>query len=79
MSAAFGGIWKKFLDLLPSDPRYTATVAAIKPRGQFVVNKSGTLVDVIGEGSYTVGMKVFVKGNKIESEAPNLPSYTVDV
>lgn len=79
MSAAFGGIWKKFLDLLPSDPRYTATVAAIKPRKQFVVSKAGTLVDVVGEGSYTVGMKVFVKGNRIESEAPDLPSYTLDV
>ena len=79
MAAAFGGIWKSFLGLLPSDPRYTATVVAIKPRKQFLVSKAGTLVDVVGEGSYTVGMKVFVKGNRIESEAPDLPSYTIDV
>ena len=79
MAAAFGGIWKSFLGLLPSDPRYVATVTAVKPRGVFTVNKAGTLVDVIGSGTHAIGVRVFVKGNKIESEAPNLTSYTVEV
>jgi hypothetical protein len=75
-----GGVWRKFLDLLPSEPRLVGVVAAVVSTGRFSVQLTGGgFVQVVGEGAYSVSDRVFIKGKKIESKAPALTSLTIEV
>ena len=78
--AALGGIWKKFLDLLPSTPRQVGTVVSVGTAGRYNVQLvGGGTITVRGEDGYQSGDRVFVAGDRIESKASTLPPVTIDV
>lgn len=78
--AVLGGVWKKFVDLLPKTPRYIGTVLAVTSPGRYSVQLvGGGLLQVIGSTEYQVADRVFVADKKIESKAPALTSITIEV
>lgn len=77
---ALGGIWKKFVDLLPKTPRYIGTVISVDSPGRFTVSLvGGGTLQVSGGSEYTVSDRVFVEGGKIVGEAPALTTLTIEV
>lgn len=78
--AVLGGIWKKFIDLLPSSPRYIGTIVTVDGDGMFTVQLlGGGLIQARGAESYKISDRVFLVDKKIESKAPNLPGITIEV
>ena len=56
----------------PAEPRYMGTVVAIHPNGTATVElHGGDLLTVRGD-TVAVGKNVFVTGNAIEAEAPEM-------
>jgi hypothetical protein len=80
MSAPLGGMWRKFLDLLPQSPRQVGTITALTGDGSYtaVLTGGGTL-QVLGAAGYSVGSQIFIKDGKIESKAPTLTSIVIEV
>ncbi len=79
-SASTGGLWRKFLDLLPQAPRSIATVTTGNANGKYTVTLAGGgTMQVLGQTGYQVADKVFVAGQKIEGKAPTLTAITIDV
>jgi hypothetical protein len=80
MMAVLGGIWKKFIDLLPRTPRYIGTVVTINSPGRYTVQLvGGGLLQVIGESNYQIPDRVFVADKKIEGKAPALTTETIEI
>ena len=79
--AILGSFWKRFVDLLPSSPRYVGTVVSVISPGRFNVQLAGGgIVQATGtDGEFNVADRVFVIDKKIEGKAPTLPSITIDV
>jgi hypothetical protein len=78
--AILGGIWKKFVDLLPKTPRYIGTVIAVTSPGRYVVQLvGGGTLTVLGSAEYQVSDRVFVADKKIEGKAPTLTAETIEV
>ena len=78
--AVLGGIWRKFVDLLPKTPRYIGTVTTVNSPGRYTVQLvGGGLLQVIGSNEYQVADRVFVADKKIEGKAPALTSTTIEV
>ena len=80
MPAPVGGIWKSFLDLIAGPPRQVATIALVEGSGRYIATlPGGTSLPVFGEGAYTVGTNVFIRGTQIEGTASSLTSVTIEV
>jgi hypothetical protein len=78
--AVLGGIWRKFVDLLPKTPRYIGTIVAVNSPGRYSVQLiGGGLLQAIGSTEYQVADRVFVADKKIEGKAPALTSTTIEV
>lgn len=77
---ALGGIWKKFLDLIPSTPRQVGEVISSLGGGRYIVTLvGGGTVEVRSGTAYSIGTKVFVVGKTIEGTAPTLTASVIDV
>lgn len=77
---ALGGFWKKFVELLPSTPRQTGEVIQVNGNGRYFVTLVGSgTVEVRSDTHYSVGDKVFVKGDVIEGAAPSLTQTIIEV
>lgn len=72
-------LWRRFQTLLPSDPLLVGEVVSHNADGTSTLQApDGAYLRVRGQG-VTVGLMAFVRGGRIEGEAPNLPDYEVDV
>lgn len=70
--------WAAWRNLLPQSPLLWATVIAVHADGTYTVEyPGGGLQRVAGEA--TVGSNVWVRGRRIEDEAPALPGYEITV
>lgn len=77
---ALGGIWKKFLDLIPTTPRQVGEVISAPGGGRYIVTLvGGGTVEVRSGTVYATGTKVFVVGKTIEGVAPTLTASIIDV
>jgi hypothetical protein len=78
--AILGGIWKKFIDLLPKHPRYIGTIITIESAGRYTVQLvGGGMLQVIGESGYQVADKVFIADKRIEGRAPTLTGIIIEI
>lgn len=78
--AVLGNFWRKFLDLLPSEPRLVGTIISIDSPGDYSIQLAGGgVVQALGDSGLSVSNKVFVVGKKIEGRAPDLPAVTIEV
>jgi hypothetical protein len=78
--AVLGGTWKRFLDLLPKEPRQAGTVIASLGPGRYRVSLiGGGVVEVRSGTGYSNGTRVFVKGGVIESSAPTLTQSVIEI
>lgn len=78
--AILGGVWRKFVDLLPKTPRYIGTVVTVNSPGRYTVQLiGGGLMQAIGSTEYQVAERVFVADKKIEGKAPALSAETIEV
>jgi hypothetical protein len=78
--SALGGVWRKFVDLLPKTPRYVGVVLTVDGANRFTVTiVGGGLVTVIGSSEYSASDRVFVEGGKIVGTAPALTTLTIEV
>lgn len=78
--AVLGGFWKKFVDLLPKTPRQVGEIVGVAGTGRYTVTLvGGGVIEVRSEAAYSLGTKVFVVGNSIESVAPSLTPSVIDV
>lgn len=78
--AILGGMWKKFIDLLPKTPRYIGTVTAVLSPGRYMVQLAGGgALTVLGSAEYQVADRVFVADEKIEGKAPTLAAEIIEV
>lgn len=75
-----GSFWKRFFDLLPKTPRYSATVQSATGDGYYTVQLlGGASVRVRGSAGYVAGDRVFVADGAIENKAPALSSEVIEV
>jgi|Wag4MinimDraft_13_1082653.scaffolds.fasta_scaffold15321_2 hypothetical protein len=72
-------LWKKFNNLLPQDPLLIATVAAHNSDGTSTVTWPGGGQSTVQGQSVAVGSKAFVQSNRLQGQAPDLPSYEFEV
>lgn len=78
--AVLGGIWRKFVDLLPKTPRYIGTIVSVNSPGRYTVQLIGSgLLQVIGSTEYQAADRVFITDKKIEGKAPSLTTETIEV
>lgn len=78
--AILGGIWKKFVDLLPKTPRYIGTIITVESVGRYTVQLvGGGMLQVIGESNYQISDRVFVADKRIEGRAPSLTGIVIEV
>ncbi|MEC7120592.1 MAG: hypothetical protein VXW65_11925 [Pseudomonadota bacterium] len=77
---ALGNIFKRFIDLLPKQPRMIGTVIVVHGGGEYTVqlNGGGTL-RVTARESYNINNRVYVVDQRIDGLAKNLPTVTIDV
>lgn len=68
-------IWRQFQSLLETDSTQIATVLSTDGQRSTVELLSGDTVRVSGTGS--VGGRVYIKGQLITEQAPNLPTYNM--
>lgn len=72
-------LWKKFRDLLPSDPLQVGKVIAHNDDGTSTVELPGpTQIRVRGQDVDVDGY-AFVQGGQIQGAAPALPTYTIAI
>lgn len=75
-----GGAWKRFIKLLPTQPRLVGVVIAVHPSNEYTVELTdGGVLRVRARESYSINNRVFVVDQKIDGIAPSLPSVTIDV
>jgi hypothetical protein len=70
-------VYKAFLDLLPGRPLQSGIVTAASAGVATVELPGGGLLQV--RGQTTVGARVFVRDDVIESAAPNLAAVLIEV
>ena len=70
-------IYKRLIDLLPSNRMDVGTVAQVFGDAVLVELQSGGYVRVTGTS--TVGTKVFIKSGQVIGEAPNLTGSIIEV
>lgn len=68
-------VWKQFESLLDKESLQIATLLSTDGQRSTVELLSGDNLRVSGTG--TVGGKVYIKGQQIVEEAPNLPTYNM--
>ena len=68
-------IYRRLLNLLPTQPLQMGTVAAIYPDGsaQVTLLGGGGELRVLNPGNLAANTRVFVRGDSIIGTAPNLP------
>jgi hypothetical protein len=77
---ALGGVWKKFVDLLPKPARLVGVITVVQSSGRYTVQLTGGgFVQAFGEGIYSVSDRVFISGKKIDGKSPSLTSFVIDV
>lgn len=68
-------VWRQFQSLLETDSTQIATVLNTDGQRSTVELLSGDTVRVSGTG--TPGNRVYIKGQQITEQAPNLPTYNM--
>lgn len=72
-------LFKQFQALIPgADPLLVGTVTATTGTGTTLETPGGGVVIVRG-GGVAVGQKAFYRGGELEGEAPDLPTYEIEV
>lgn len=72
-------LFKRFLALVPGEaPLLVGTVTAVGPTTTTLQALGGGVVVVRG-GGVAIGQKAFYRGGKLEGEAPDLPTYEIEV
>lgn len=75
-----GGLFKRFLDLVPKTPRLVGTVISSYGGGRYAVQLSGGgVVEVTSKNAYSVSARVFIEDQRIVDDAPALDAVTIDV
>lgn len=68
-------IWKQFEDLLEKDTTQVATVLNTDGQRSQVELLSGEVFRVTGTAE--PGSRVYIKGQRIEAAAPNMPAFNL--
>ena len=72
-------LFKQFQALLPgADPLLVGTVTASTGTSTTLETPGGGVVIVRG-GGVAIGQKAFYRGGELEGEAPDLPTYEIEV
>lgn len=72
-------LFKRFLELVPgADPLLVGTVTAVGSTTTTLDTLVGGTVAVRGTG-VAVGKKAFYRGGALAGEAPDLPTYEIEV
>ena len=72
-------LFKQFQALLPgADPLLVGTVTATTGTSTTLETPGGGVVIVRG-GGVAIGQKAFYRGGELEGEAPDLPTYEIEV
>ncbi|HHQ4508555.1 MAG: hypothetical protein SFX46_15380 [Aeromonas hydrophila] len=72
-------LFKRFLELLPSaDPLLVGTVTAVGSTTTTLDTLAGGMITVRGSG-VAIGKKAFYRGGELAGEAPDLPTYEIEV
>ncbi len=74
-------IWKQFIDdVLPSKPINLGEITAIYGDGQYSVNLvGGGSIRAYSDQNLNIGDKVKITGSRINSKAPDLPIYQLEI
>ena len=70
-------IWKAFADLVTRPPLQVATVLSVSGGIARVQFPGGG--ELLARGEAQVGEKVFVRDGVIETQAPNLPLFQIEI
>ena len=72
-------LFKQFQELIPAaDPLLVGTVTASTGTSTTLETPGGGVVIVRG-GGVAIGQKAFYRGGELEGEAPDLPTYEIEV
>ena len=72
-------LFKQFQALIPgADPLLVGTVSATTGTSTTLETPGGGVVIVRG-GGVAIGQKAFYRGGELEGEAPDLPTYEIEV
>ena len=72
-------LFKRFLELVPgTDPLLVGTVTAMTSTTTTLDTLAGSPITVRGVG-VTIGKKAFYRGGELAGEAPDLPTYEIEV
>ncbi|ATL91918.1 hypothetical protein CK911_03225 [Aeromonas sp. CU5] len=72
-------LFKRFLELVPgADPLLVGTVIAVGTTTTTLSTLAGGTVTVRGTG-VTIGKTAFYRGGELAGEAPDLPTYEIEV
>ncbi|MEZ6954154.1 MULTISPECIES: hypothetical protein [unclassified Aeromonas] len=72
-------LFKQFQELIPgADPLLVGTVSATTDTSTTLETPGGGVVIVRG-GGVAIGQKAFYRGGELEGEAPDLPTYEIEV
>jgi len=72
-------LFKQFQELIPgADPLLVGTVSATTGTSTTLETPGGGVVIVRG-GGVPIGQKAFYRGGELEGEAPDLPTYEIEV
>ncbi|MGC5424771.1 hypothetical protein L7P61_00950 [Aeromonas veronii bv. sobria] len=72
-------LFKRFLELVPgTDPLLVGTVTAVGTTTTTLNTLAGGTVTVRGTG-VAIGKKAFYRGGALAGEAPDLPTYEIEV
>lgn len=72
-------LWRKFKELLPSDPLLAGAVASHNADGTSSITlPDGSLIRARGQG-VAVGLMAFVRAGLVEGPAPTLPVEVIEV
>ena len=72
-------LFKRFLELVPgADPLLVGTVTAVGATTTTISTLAGGTVTVRGTG-VAIGKKAFYRGGELAEEAPDLPTYELEV
>ncbi|MGL5031990.1 MAG: hypothetical protein ACRC5V_11715 [Aeromonas sp.] len=72
-------LFKRFLELVPgADPLLVGTVTAVGTTTTTLSALAGGTVTVRGSG-IAIGKQTFYRGGELAGEAPDLPTYEIEV
>lgn len=74
-----GILWSRWQKLMDSPAKQLATIIAVDSRVITVQLVGGGLMDIVSGRSYNIGQKVFVQGQQIVGEAPDLVYFEAEV